>query len=69
MDADVDIPPSKTVVVNGSGSKFHRQSYLPWRDAGCPTELGETDEIPLLKAKAQGYEPCCRADCFGVTDG
>lgn len=69
MDPQVDIPPSKTVVVNGSGNKYHRQSSLPWRDAGCPTDLGETEGIPLLEAEALGYEPCCRADCFGVTDG
>lgn len=70
MDAVVDIPPSKTVVVSESGTKYHRQSSLPWRDAGCPTDLApEIREIPLLEAEKRGYDPCCRADCFGEPSG
>lgn len=69
MDPVVDIPPSKTVVISESGAKYHRKGTLPWRDAGCPTDLGpEIKELPLLAAEAKGYEPCCRADCFGNSE-
>ncbi|MFT4922615.1 MAG: hypothetical protein ACI8XM_001832 [Haloarculaceae archaeon] len=68
MEEDVDVPPSKTVVIvnGGDGNKYHRQTVLPWRAFACPIETAsETERVPRLEAEVRGYDPCLRSDCFG----
>lgn len=68
MQEDIDVPPSKTVIIvnGGDGAKYHRQNVLPWRAFACPiTTDSQTAKVPRLAAEVRGYEPCLRPNCFG----
>ena len=71
MREDVDITASETVVIvnGGDGTSFHRQNVQPWRAFACPIEIdAETERLPRLEAELRGYEPCRRANCFGIPE-
>lgn len=66
MKAIVEIPSHRPVVVSERGSRYHRQSDIPFWETACKSRF--SSDLWLFtrrEAEAHGYGPCTHSDCFG----
>ena len=58
-------PQMMVVVPTGGGTRFHRPDGIGFIVA-CKTEFGQpVEEVPVSKARENGFTPCKKPACFG----